>query len=56
MILFNDLLWSDLSLEDFDLVICAVLIRDGFKKKKLMEFSIKGADPASQPPNGNEMK
>ena len=26
------------------------LIRDGFKKKKLMEFSVKGLDPASQHP------
>ena len=25
-------------------------VRDGFKKKKIMEFSIKGPDPASQHP------
>ena len=32
--------------------ISSVIIRDGFKKKKkLMEFSIKGPDPASQPLN-----
>ena len=32
-------------------------IRDGFKKKKkLMEFSIKGPDPASQPLNGKKIK
>ena len=29
---------------------------DGFKKKKLMEFSIKGPDPASQPLNGKKIK
>ena len=33
-------------------------VRDGFKKKKkkLMEFSIKGPDPASQHLNGKKNK
>ena len=33
-------------------------VRDGFKKKKkkLMEFSNKGPDPASQPLNGKKNK
>ena len=29
-------------------VLVLALIRDSFKKKKLMEFSIQGLDPASQ--------
>ena len=40
------------------IVIDFVLIRDGFKKKKkkLMEFSIKGPDPPSQHPKWKKKK